>query len=91
MTKKFLAAAATFMMLAPMLGLLSIGVLVNPAVLNQGNCIASGVVLGPIPDSLEVTMKDRYTFTLNRQTAHPRRNHHHRRPPASPGWGGTGF
>ncbi|MGO3363660.1 MAG: M23 family metallopeptidase [Corynebacterium sp.] len=65
--KKLLAAAATFMLLAPMLGLLSIGVLVNPAVLNQGSCIASGVVLGPIPDSLEVTMKDGYTFTLNRQ------------------------
>lgn len=65
--KKLLAAAATFMLLAPMLGLLSIGVLVNPAVLNQGNCIASGVVLGPIPDELEVTMNDGYTFTLNRQ------------------------
>lgn len=65
--KKLLAAAATFMLLAPMLGLLSIGVLVNPAVLNQGNCIASGVILGPIPDSLEVTMKDGYAFTLNKQ------------------------
>lgn len=65
--KKLLAAAATFMLLAPMLGLLSVGVLVNPAVLNQGNCIASGVILGPIPDELEVTMKDGYTFTLNKQ------------------------
>ena len=65
--KKLLAAAATFMLLAPMLGLLSIGVLVNPAVLNQANCIASGVILGPIPDELEVTMKDGYTFTLNKQ------------------------
>ncbi|QNA92999.1 MULTISPECIES: M23 family metallopeptidase [unclassified Microbacterium] len=65
--KKLLAAAATFMLLAPMLGLLSIGLLVNPAVLNQGNCIASGVTLGPIPDSLQVTMKDGYTFTLNKQ------------------------
>lgn len=65
--KKFLAAAATFILLAPMLGLLSIGVLVNPAVLNQANCIASGVILGPIPDSLQVTMRDGYTFTLNKQ------------------------
>ena len=65
--KKLLAAAATFFLLAPMLGLLSIGVLVNPAVLNHGNCIASGVVLGPIPDSLQVTMKDGYTLTLNKQ------------------------
>ncbi|MGO3658136.1 M23 family metallopeptidase [Micrococcaceae sp. AOP34-BR2-30] len=65
--KKFLAAVATFLLLAPMLGLVSIGVLVNPAVLNQGNCIASGVILGPIPDELEVTMKDGYTFTLNKQ------------------------
>lgn len=65
--KKLLATAATFMLLAPMLGLLSIGVLVNPAVLNQANCIASGVIPGPIPDELEVTMKDGYTFTLNKQ------------------------
>lgn len=65
--KKLLAAVAGLMLLAPMLGLLSVGVLVNPAVLNQGNCIASGVVLGPIPDELEVTMKDGYTFTLNKQ------------------------
>jgi murein DD-endopeptidase len=65
--KKLLAAIAGLMLLAPMLGLLSIGVLVNPAVLNQANCIASGVALGPIPDSLEVRMKDGYAFALNKQ------------------------
>lgn len=55
------------LLLTPMLGLLAVGVLMNPAVLNQANCIASGVTLGPIPDELEVTTKDGYTFTLNRR------------------------
>lgn len=55
------------MLLAPMLGLLSIGVLMNRAVLNQAHCITSGVILGPIPDELTVTTKDGTTFTLNKQ------------------------
>jgi len=65
--KKVAIAALVFVLLAPMLGLLGIGVVMNPAVTNQANCIASDVMLGPIPDSLEVTMKDEYTFTLNKQ------------------------
>ena len=65
--KKAAIAALVFVLLAPMLGLLGIGVVMNPAVTNQANCIASDVMLGPIPDSLEVTMKDGYTFTLNKQ------------------------
>lgn len=65
--KKLLALGIIGMLLAPLLGLLSIGVLMNPAVLNQANCIASGVILGPIPDELTVTTKDGTTFTLNRQ------------------------
>ena len=65
--KKAAIAALVFVLLAPMLGLLGIGVVMNPAVTNQANCVASDVVLGPIPDSLEVTMKDGYTFTLNKQ------------------------
>lgn len=65
--KKFLAFALAGMLLTPMLGLVGVGVLVNPAVVNQAHCIASGISLGPIPDSLKVTMRDGYTFTLNRQ------------------------
>ncbi|WP_369808024.1 M23 family metallopeptidase [Leucobacter chinensis] len=65
--KKAAIAALVFVLLAPMLGLLGIGVVMNPAVTNQANCVASDVMLGPIPDSLEVTMKDGYTFTLNKQ------------------------
>lgn len=65
--KKAAIAALVFVLLAPMLGLLGIGVVMNPAVTNQANCVASDVVLGPIPDSLKVTMKDGYTFTLNKQ------------------------
>lgn len=65
--KKLLALALSGMLLTPMLGLVGVGVLVNPAVLNQAHCIASGIVLGPIPDSLKVTMKDGHSFTLNKQ------------------------
>ena len=65
--KKLLVFALIGMLLTPMIGLLGVGVLVNPAVLNQAHCIASGITLGPIPDSLEVTMKDGHTFTLNKQ------------------------
>ncbi|MGO2141229.1 MAG: M23 family metallopeptidase [Leucobacter sp.] len=65
--KKAAIAALVLVLLAPMLGLLGIGVVMNPAVTNQANCVASDVVLGPIPDSLEVTMKDGHTFTLNKQ------------------------
>lgn len=65
--KKLLALGVAGMLLAPMLGIVSVGVLVNPAVINQANCIASGISLGPIPDSLQVTMKDGTSFTLNKQ------------------------
>ena len=50
-----------------MLAVIGVGVLINPAVTNQAMCIASGVILGPVPDELEVTTADGTTFTLNRQ------------------------
>ena len=65
--KKALVALAAWVILAPMLALVGVGVLVNPAVTNQAMCIASGVVLGPGPDELEVSTADGATFTLNRQ------------------------
>lgn len=67
MMKKLIVLGVTGMLLAPMLGLVSVAVLVNPAVINQANCIASGISLGPIPDSLQVTAKDGASFTLNKQ------------------------
>ena len=65
--KKLIVLSLTGMLLTPMVGLLGVGVLVNPAVINQANCIATGITLGPIPDSLQVTAKDGSTFTLNRR------------------------
>lgn len=64
--RKALVLALVSMLFAPMLSLLGVAVLVNPAVTNQAVCIASGVVLGPIPDELEVTTADGTTFTLSR-------------------------
>lgn len=65
--KKALLLLLVGVLFAPMLSLISVGVLVNPAVTNQAMCIASGVVLGPVPDQLEVTTRDGTMFTLNRQ------------------------
>lgn len=64
--KKALILALLGMLFAPMLSLLGVAVLVNPALTNQALCIASGVTLGPIPDELEVTTADGTTFTLRR-------------------------
>ncbi len=63
--KKLLPLALVGVLLSPMVGLLGIGVLMNPAVTNDANCIASGIHLGPIPDSLDVTMRNGTQFTLN--------------------------
>ena len=65
--KKALVTLLLGMLLAPMLAVIGVGVLINPAVTNQAMCIASGVILGPVPDELEVTTADGTTFTLNRQ------------------------
>ena len=77
--KKLLVLGLTGMLLTPILRFLGVGILVNPAVINQANCIASGITLGPIPDSFQVTIKDGYSFTLNRQQlTHAGHDHHHR-------------
>ena len=65
--KKLLALALSGMLLTPMLGVVSVGVLMNPALTHQSLCIAGDVTLGPIPDELQVTTKDGHTITLNRQ------------------------
>lgn len=54
------------MLFGPMVTLLGVGVLVNPALTSQALCIASGVIFGPVPDSLTVTTNDGTTFTLNK-------------------------
>lgn len=67
MVKKLALAGAAVLLLAPMLVLVSIGVLMNPAAnaactLNGG----AGLLVGDVPDSLRVTTADGTTFTLNR-------------------------
>ena len=64
--KKLLALGVVGILLAPMLGLLSVGVVMNPAVTSQAACVASDVHLGPVPDELEVTTAGGDTFTLNK-------------------------
>lgn len=74
MVKKLGLAGAALVLLAPMLALLSIGVLMNPAAGTACTVLApgvSGLVAGNIPNSLSVTTADGTTFTLNRaQLAH---------------------
>jgi len=65
--KKALVTLLLGMLLAPMLTVIGVGVLINPAVTNQAMCIASGAILGPVPDELEVTTAGGTEFTLNRQ------------------------
>ncbi|MBY0688838.1 M23 family metallopeptidase [Microbacterium marinilacus] len=48
-----------------MLGLLTVGVVMNPAVTSQAACVVSDVHVGPVPDELEVTTAGGDTFTLN--------------------------
>ena len=50
--KKLLVFALIGMLLTPMIGLLGVGVLVNPAVIYQANCIGSGFTVCPITECL---------------------------------------
>lgn len=68
MLKKLGLAALVAVLLAPMLVLVSIGVLMNPA----ANAVCTtfgggGLMVGNIPDSLTVTTAEGTRFTLNRQ------------------------
>ncbi|OSP07840.1 peptidase M23 [Microbacterium sp. LEMMJ01] len=65
MMKKLAIALVALMLLAPTLGLVTIGLVVNPAVIA---CLASsGLTVGNVPDSLVVTTANGETFTLNKQ------------------------
>lgn len=65
--KKAVAALLAFVLFAPMLGLLGIGALMNPA---TADCAAGGgsgpINVGNVPDQLQVTTADGGTFTLNK-------------------------
>lgn len=64
--KKALITLAAFVLLAPMVALLGVGVLVNPA---AAYCVTgtgtSSLNVGTIPDQLQVTTANGETFTLN--------------------------
>ena len=65
MFRKAAIAALALTFFAPSVTLLGVGALMNPA---AANCITTGTVsLGPVPDSLTVTMANGETFTLNQQ------------------------
>lgn len=67
MLKKLALGAIALMFLAPTLGLVSIGLVMNPAALAACTVSDSGISVRNVPDSLQVTTADGYTFTLNKQ------------------------
>jgi len=65
MMKKLAIAVVTLMLLAPTLGLVTVGLVMNPAAIA---CLSSSsLTLGNVPDSLVVTTANGETFTLNKQ------------------------
>ena len=65
MMKKLAIAVVALMLLAPTLGLVTVGLVVNPTAIA---CLASsGLTVGNVPDSLVVTTANGETFTLNKQ------------------------
>lgn len=65
MMKKLAIAVVALMFLAPTLGLVTVGLVMNPAVVA---CLSSsGLTLGNVPDFLVVTTANGETFALNKQ------------------------
>ena len=65
MMKKLAIAVVAMMFLAPTLGLVTVGLVMNPVVVA---CLSSsGLTLGNAPESLVVTTANGETFTLNKQ------------------------
>lgn len=62
--KKALITVAVIVLLGPMLALLGVGLLMNPA---AANCVGTGtrMSVGTVPDQLQVTTANGQTFTLN--------------------------
>src|SRR5690625_3020410 len=68
MTMKNAAIAlALLLLLGPFIGLLAIGVLMNPAANAACTIDGTGITIGNIPDSLTATTANGETITLNRQ------------------------
>ena len=65
--KKAVIAIALLFMLGPFIGLLAIGVLMNPAANAECTVDGSGITVGNVPDSLTATTANGETITLNRQ------------------------
>lgn len=65
MLKKVAIGALVLMFLAPTLGLVGVGLVMNPAA--SATCTVNGVSVRNVPDSLSVTTADGFTFTLNKQ------------------------
>ena len=66
MFRKLAVAALALVFFGPAIGLIGIGVLMNPAAAYCAN-LTGNVNVGPIPDSLTVTTANGQSFTLNRQ------------------------
>lgn len=65
MMKKLAITVVALMFLVPTLGLVTVGLVMNPAVIA---CLSSSeLTLGNVPDSLVVTTANGETFTLNKQ------------------------
>ena len=65
--KKAVIALALLLLLGPFMGLLGIGVLMNPSANAECTIDGSGITVGNIPDSLTATTANGGTITLNRQ------------------------
>ena len=65
--KKAVIALALLLLLGPFMGLLGIGVLMNPSANAECTIDGSGITVGNIPDSLTATTANGETITLNRQ------------------------
>lgn len=65
MLKKVAIGAVGLMLLAPTLGLVSIGLVMNPSA--SAACTVDSFSVQNVPDSLTVTTADGYTFKLNKK------------------------
>lgn len=65
--KKLAIIGLALLFLAPSILLVSIGALINPAQTSNATCLSNGLIVGSVPDELEVTDASGYSFTLNHQ------------------------
>ncbi len=65
MLKKLAIGALTLAFVAPTLGLVSIGLIMNPAATMI--CTVDGLAVRNVPDSLTVTTANGHTFELNKK------------------------